>query len=160
MKVKYLTRAATFVAFAAVLFMAQGCPWTDPGQEEEQKKIDADPLYSVKSYLRTQYMDVFYYWRDEVLDRNAALKPYDYEIYDFFDKMLYSRDRWSWMCDRDEYISDETGVIQGTWGVSVAQPSEYYRDYGIYVRYYGDTREAECKAWRWRRLCRHNLPQK
>ena len=151
MKVKFLSRTATFLAFAAMLLMAQGCPWTDPEDKEEQKKIDADPLYTVKDYLRSQYMDVFYYWRDDVIERNAALKPYDYEIYDFFDKMLYSRDRWSWMCDRDEYISDETGVIQGTWGVSVGQPSEYYRDYGIYVRYiypgspfekYGVTRGA------------------
>ena len=135
MKANFLSRIAMLTGFVALLLTAQGCPWEDPGSQEEQKKIDADPDYAAKSFLRAQYMDVFYYWRDDVMARNAGYKPYDYDIYDFFDKMLYSRDRWSWMCDKEDYISSETGVIQGTWGVSLGQATEYYRDYGIRVRY-------------------------
>lgn len=151
MKERILTRSLKLAALAFVLLLAQGCPWVDPEEREEQRKIAADPDYAAKDFLRSQYMDIFYYWREEVMARNATLKPYDYPIEDFFDKMLYSGDHWSWMCDKETYISDETGVIQGTWGVSLGQAMEYYNDYGIRVRYiypgspfaqYGVTRGA------------------
>ena len=151
MKERILTLTVKLAALAFVLLLAQGCPRVNPEEEEEQRKIAADPEYAAKDFLRSQYMDVFYYWRDQVMDRNATLKPYDYPIEDFFDKMLYSGDRWSWMCDKEEYVSGETGVIQGTWGVSLGQAIEYYNDYGIRVRYiypgspfekYGVTRGA------------------
>ena len=134
MKVKRPGLAALLAALP-LLFVLQACPDTPDPDEEERSKIAADPDYEAKSFLRSQYMDVYYYWRDEVVDRNAALKPYDYEIYDFFDEMLYRDDRWSWMCDKETYVSDETGVISGTWGVSLAQAVEYYGDYSIRVRY-------------------------
>ena len=109
------------VAFLLVLLL-QGC---NPIDREEKAKIDADTDYKAKSFLRTQYMDVYYWWRDEVITRNATLKPYNYDIYDFFDAMLAKQDRWSWMCDKEAYISDETGVISGgTWGVSLGQAVE------------------------------------
>jgi len=126
------------LALIPVLFVTWGCPDPDPvdeKQKEEQEKIAADAQYAAKSFLRSQYMDVYYYWRDEVIDRNKTLKPYLYDIYDFFDQMLYKDDRWSWMCNRDEYISEETGVVYGTWGVSFGQPWKFYGDYGIRVRY-------------------------
>ena len=134
MKVKLLSRFWMPVALAAVMLVAQGCPDV-PEEDEEQAKIAADADYKAKSFLRSQYMEIYYYWRDQVKDRNAALKPYDYDIYDFFDKMLYEKDRWSWMMDKEEYVSDETGVVTGTWGVSLAQAVEYYGDYSIRVRY-------------------------
>lgn len=137
-------------AMLPMLLLLQACP-SDPQDDEEKAKIAADVDYPAKTYLRTQYMDVYYWWRDDVKDRNATLKPYDYDIYDFFDKMLYKDDRWSWMCDKEYYIADETGVISGTWGVSLGQAVEYYKDYGLRVRYiypgspfepYGVTRGA------------------
>ena len=97
MKWKTISRLALFLLAVPMLLMLQGCP-DDPG-DEEAEKIKNDPDYPAKSFLRSQYMDIYYYWRDEVKDRNAALKPYDYNIYDFFDEMLYSEDRWSWMCE-------------------------------------------------------------
>jgi C-terminal processing protease CtpA/Prc len=72
-------------------------------------------------------------------------------MYDFFDALLHKDDRWSWMCDKEYYVADETGVITGTWGVSLGQAVEYYHDYGLRVRYiypgspfeqYGVTRGA------------------
>ena len=134
MKVTIWPRFLQLLALLPLLFVMQGCPY-DPEAEEEAAKIVADPDYAAKSFLRTQYMDVYYYWRDDVKDRNAAFKPYDYDIYDFFDKMLYAKDRWSWMCDKEAYVSDETGVIAGTWGISLAQAVEYFNDYGLHVRY-------------------------
>lgn len=137
-------------AMLPMLLLLQACP-SEPQDDEEKARIAADVDYQAKTYLRTQYMDVYYWWRDEVKDRNATLKPYDYDIYDFFEKMLHKDDRWSWMCDKEYYISDETGVITGTWGISLGQAVEYYKDYGLRVRYiypgspfepYGVTRGA------------------
>lgn len=122
-------------ALLAALLLLQACGGEKPVKDEEAEKIAADPDYQAKYFLRKEYMEVYYYWRDEVKDQNAKLKPYDYEIYDFFDKLLYSDDRWSWMCDKDYYISDETGVVTGTWGLSLGQPYEFYGDYSLRVRY-------------------------
>ena len=139
------------LAFLPMLLLLQACPEDKPARDEEAEKIAADPDYKAKDFLRREYMDVYYYWRDDVKSRNATLKPYDYEISDFFDEMLYKDDRWSWMCDKDYYVSDETGVITGTWGVSVAQAVKFYGDYSIRIRYihpgsplepYGVTRGA------------------
>ncbi|MBR1538658.1 MAG: hypothetical protein IJ636_04035, partial [Bacteroidales bacterium] len=113
MEVKKQAVIGIFAALLALSGLAASC--NDPLDDEERKKIAADPDYAAKSFLRQQYMDIYYYWRDDVIDRNAALKPYDYDIYDFFDAMLYRGDRWSWMCDKEYYISDETGVVSGTW---------------------------------------------
>ena len=140
MKVKY-ARFLLLLLFVPALFLLQACP-DDPDdpvdpdpKTEEEKKIEADPEYRTKDSLRSYYMNVYYYWRDEVMARNATLKPYDYDIYAFFDKMLHDDDRWSWMCDADYYLADETGVISGTWGVSIGQAVEGYGDYGLHVRY-------------------------
>ena len=149
-KMKVKTRIPLWLplVLAAVMLVAQGCPDEFFG---EKAKVDADPDYNAKSFLRSQYMEVYYFWRDEVLDRNKLLKPYDYDIYDFFDELLYKDDRWSWMMDKEAFISEETGVVKGTWGVNLGQASEYYGDYGIRVRYifpgspleaYGVTRGA------------------
>ena len=147
---KTLARILQVMLLLPMLLLFQACH-PNPEDDEEKAKIAADVDYEAKSFLRSQYMDVYYWWRDEVKDRNANLKPYDYDMYDFFDAMLHKDDRWSWMCDKEYYISDETGVISGTWGISLGQAVEYYRDYGLRVRYiypgspfepYGVTRGA------------------
>ncbi len=136
MKAHISSRIWLFLALFPLLTVLQGCPGTDdpPVKDEEAEKIAADPDYKAKDFLRKEYMDVFYYWQAEVKSRNAGYKPYNYEIYDFFDLLLDSRDHWSWMCDKEYYVSSETGVYTGTWGVSLAQPVDF-GDYGIRVRY-------------------------
>ena len=136
MKWKTLSRIGLLLCALPMLMMLQGCPdEPQPEKDEEAEKIKNDPDYTAKSFLRQQYMDVYYYWRSEVMAHNATLKPYDYDIYDFFDAMLYKDDRWSWMCDKEYYIADETGVISGTWGISLGQAVEYYHDYNLRVRF-------------------------
>lgn len=153
MKDHIFTRFWLLLALLPLLAVLQGCPGNDdpPIKDEEAEKIAADPDYKAKDYLRKEYMDVYYYWRDQVKSRNANFKPYDYDIYDFFDIMLYQKDRWSWMCDKEYYVSSETGVYTGTWGVSLDQAVEM-GDYSIYIRYiypgspfeqYGVTRGAK-----------------
>ena len=153
MKEHIFSRYWLMLALLPLLAILQGCPANDdpPEIDEEARKIAADPDYKAKDFLRKEYMDVYYYWRDQVKSHNATLKPYDYDIYDFFDEMLYQKDRWSWMCDKEYYVSTETGVYTGTWGVSLDQAVEL-GDYSIYIRYiypgspfeqYGVTRGAK-----------------
>ncbi len=98
--------------------------------------IEKDVDYMAKSYLRREYMNTYYYWYQDVITRNAALEPQKYEtIYDFFKALLYSGDHWSWMCDKEAYITSETGVYKGSWGVSWGQAAADYDDYAIRVRY-------------------------
>lgn len=105
------------------------------------KKVDPpptqpkDPDHSAKVFLRKEYMDIYYYWYKNVKERNSKIDVSQYDIYDLFDKMLYEKDRWSWMCDKEDYISSETGVVSGTYGASITQPIEYYKDYAVKVRY-------------------------
>lgn len=119
-----------------------------------------DPAYradlQAKKYLRDQYMDVYYYWNKEVRSRNAKLSPDGYDIYRFFNAMLYSKDRWSWMEDRDSYVSSSTGTyVGGTYAIKVTQAVEDFDDYRVWIRYifpgsplerYGVTRGAQLKA--------------
>ena len=141
MKVNSGLCVLALLAALPALMLLQGCPRIDPD----------DPDAAAKQYLRKNCMDVYYYWRDDVLNRNAKLDASSYDIYDYFDALLYKQDRWSWMCDKAYYVSDETGVVSGTWGVSLGQAVEYYGDYGLRVRYiypgspfepYGVTRGA------------------
>lgn len=134
------------------LILAIGCNKT---QTPDPDPIITDPDYKVKTYLRSEYMDVYYYWYRNVKSRNAKLDPTEYSVEDFFDAMLYDKDRWSWMCDGDYYRSMQTGVYTGTWGVSYGQAIDYYDDYAIYIRYiypgapfeqYGVTRGARLDA--------------
>ncbi|MFA7034353.1 MAG: S41 family peptidase [Bacteroidales bacterium] len=123
--------ALTALLFSALFFSSSSC------QKDPDPVVpgDSDPDYSAKIYLRKEYMDVYYYWYKDVKSRNASLDATQYDIYDFFDAMLYSKDRWSWMENKDSYISSETGVVSGTYGASLSQPVEYYNDYSVKVRY-------------------------
>ena len=114
---------AAFAVFAAV-----SCGKEKPVETE-------DPELPAKSYLRSEYMDTYYYWNEQVNERNASLDPKKYTIEQFFDAMLYAKDRWSWMSTGEEYAQSETGQKVGTWGVVMSQPSGYYDDYTIHVAY-------------------------
>ena len=150
----------TFIFAAAATFIlafTAACNPIDPDSGLRKKEIEEliknDPDYDAKVFLHKQYMDVYYYWNEEVMDRNAKYQAYTVpDIYDWFDKLLYDKDRWSWMEDKEGYLSSETGEITGTWGVAFAQPAEYYNDYRIFIRYilpgsplekYGVTRGAQ-----------------
>lgn len=117
-------------------------------EEAEKKRIEqliaADKDYDAKVSLIEVYGEggsgftPYYYWYTAVADRNANLKPYDYgNIYSWFDALLYTpTDRWSWMEDKDSYVAAETGTSSGpsgTWGVSLIQPVDEFKDYRLFV---------------------------
>ena len=103
-------------------------PKTDP---------EASPDYKANKYLRKEYMDVYYYWVNEVKEANSKLDLSKYTIYDAFDAMLYKDDRWSWMESGESYISTESGEVKGSWGVSFVQRDDCKEagDYNVYVRF-------------------------
>lgn len=123
----------TLFLLSILLFSSSSCQ-KDPVDPTDPTEQD-DPDYEAKIYLRREYMDIYYYWYKDVKAKNASLDAKQYDIYDFFDAMLYPKDRWSWMMDKESYVSSETGVKTGTYGASITQPIEYYKDYSIKVRY-------------------------
>ena len=137
MNLKRLYKAFIPVAtlVLAVVAFAPGCGDPVDPNEGKQDTIVVDPDYSAKKFLRDEYMDVYYYWYKEVKAINSKINLKNYGIYDLFDMMLYSKDRWSWMCDKEYYVGSETGVVSGTYGASIAQAYEYHGDYDIKVRY-------------------------
>ena len=122
---KRLLRAAA--VFAAVLTIAFSCI------EKENPEPDPESQANLKAlkYLREDIMDRYYYWYTRIAD--VSYSP-NTNIYTYFDNILYSGDRWSWMTDGQTYIADETGVIYGTYGANFAQPLDDFNDYNIYVR--------------------------
>ena len=136
---KLLRTAAMVAAMAAMAAMAFSCdkpdnPTTKDDTEEqisseEQQKRQAN-IKALK-YLREEIMDDYYYWYSQIPDVKYTGTT---DIYDYFDDLLYSKDRWSWMIDGQEYIADESGVVYGSYGASFGQPREN-DDYNVYVRY-------------------------
>lgn len=157
-----MKRVILFIA-AAITFMAfnaSSCQKIDEPEKKEQDKDkpvvqpDSDETKANK-YVRSEIMDVYYYWSDQVKGANAKLDAKNFNVSDFFDKMLYAKDRWSWMTDGESYMASETGVYTGTWGVSLKQPSKYYGSYALCIAYiypgspfeqFGVTRGAILKA--------------
>lgn len=124
----------TLAIIACQMILSSASCWKqpDPGTDPI---IVPDKDKAAKEFLRDEYIDVYYYWNRQVRDRNAGLVISEYDIYQFFDALLYEKDRWSWMADREYYVSSETGVVSGTYGASISQPLEYYKDYTVHVRY-------------------------
>ncbi len=132
-----MTRKTLFNTFAiiiaAILLSSSSCEKKPP--EPPPNPSDNDPDYRAKVFLRKEYMNVYYYWYKDVKDANAKLDPLSYDIYKFFDKMLYAKDRWSWMMDSESYLKSEEGTVTGTYGASISQPIKYYDDYDVKVRF-------------------------
>lgn len=133
-----LVSAAVIVTVGASIIVS--CNPVDPengggNKGKDTTSTSVDSTERAKKYLRSEYMNYYYYWMDSVKTRNMKLDQSRYDIYDFFDAMLYGRDRWSWMCDAQYYIGSESGVVEGTYGATIAQPLEYHDDYDILVSY-------------------------
>ena len=111
----------------AVSLMAASCEKVP--YEEQQRRQAAE---NAMRFLRDKVMSTYYYW-----NRYLVKKPISYEtdIYDYFDDLLYEKDHWSWMMDGKTYMDNEIGIKHGTYGVSLGQMIEYYKDYGVFVKY-------------------------
>ncbi|HPY22559.1 MAG TPA: S41 family peptidase [Bacteroidales bacterium] len=120
------------ILIAALLLSSSGC--NEPITPEPPPETK-DPDYFAKVFLRREYMDVYYYWYKDVKAANAKLDPLKYDIYEFYDEMLYMKDRWSWMTDKESYLKSEEGTVTGTYGATLKQPVKYFGDYDVKVRF-------------------------
>ena len=78
----------------------------------------------------------YYYWHDEMDSTVNSYKLTDFKsISSFFYATLYPKDRWSWMADGSYFAQSETGEYEGTYGASIRQQIEYYRDYDLHIAY-------------------------
>ncbi len=123
----------TFAVAAFAISAAISCdkveqPTTPTNKETTEEQQRRKKVEATLSYLKNDIMKVYYFWYDQIPDVSFNYKT---DIYDFFDSMLVSNDRWSWMIDGPSYIADETGISYGTFGASMSQLS----DYSIAVRY-------------------------
>ena len=99
------------------------------GKKDPPKQID--PLAIEKSYLYDIMTDI-YYWYKEV---PKNIKPESKAtLEEYFEVLLSSKDRWSWMIDGASWANSQAG-ISTTYGMNLAQSIEYYNDYSIRVRY-------------------------
>ena len=92
-----------------------------------------------KKYLKEEYMDVYYYWNEDMNERANSNLP----IEEYFDALLYAKDRWSWMMDNSGLVSMQTGIVPGSFGMNYAQSIEHYNDYDIIIRYVIDGGPAD-----------------
>lgn len=105
----------------------------DPKEAEIQKILSAN-----RFYMKKYYEDYFpyYFWYDDVYNKVSKFKYENYStINEYFHATLFNDDRWSWMMTAQEYLEGETGEQTGTYGLSLGQEVEYYKDYDIKVRF-------------------------
>lgn len=127
----------TFIVAALAISAAASCdkvdqpttPTTPTNKTSAEEQLRRKKAEATLSYLKNDIMKVYYFWYDQVPDVSFNYKT---DIYDFFDDLLVSGDRWSWMIDGPTYIDDEAGISYGTFGASMTQNKS---DYSIAVRY-------------------------
>ena len=139
---KFLVLSALMLVLSP-LFIFNSCTndKVEPEEEEQQdpKEVEREKnLAANRFYMKKYYEDYFpyYFWYDDVVQK---VSKYSYDnfstINEYFYATLFSEDRWSWMMTAEEYLSSESGEQTGTYGVSLGQAIEYYKDYDIRVRY-------------------------
>ncbi|MBO4557709.1 MAG: hypothetical protein J5693_03765 [Bacteroidales bacterium] len=135
---RFLKSLAMFLAIVAI---AASCEKNiepeNPDEPSAEEKARRNAIEKAQKYLRDDIFKTYYYWYDQM---NSIAASYKTDIYNFFDKLLVKKDRWSWMMDGPSYIADESGVVYGTYGVSLGQlrdPSDPRKvlDYDIAVRF-------------------------
>ena len=130
-----------FTAFFAAMLLTEGCDPEARLRAKQDRTQDSlaraqDKQYDAKVYYRDYFFNPYYYWLDERLEYSKNVKPTDYQdIYAYFDDLLVDKDRWSWMCDGPSFVSSEQGLIPGSYGISLGQPTEYYDDYSVRIAF-------------------------
>ncbi|MBQ7254227.1 MAG: hypothetical protein IJS30_06105 [Bacteroidales bacterium] len=120
----------TILVSALTLVTAFSCikPEDEVSYQEQQRRQAA---VKTLNYL-WNLMSEHYYWNESLVKKSFT---YDTDVNDYFESLLYEKDRWSWMTDGKTFMDDETGIQYGTYGIMVGQMIRYYRDPGIYICY-------------------------
>lgn len=126
-KVKYLLQVLTAILISLAAISCQKEDKKDPDKPE----TPYDPNANIKSYTLAIMNDIYYWYKDVPKNINPApIKT----VQAYFDTLIVPIDRWSWMMTGAQYLSSETGVVE-TYGISIAQPIDYYKDYSVRVRF-------------------------
>ena len=111
----------------ALIFSFSSC---SKSNSEKENKKEVDTQLPAKQYLY-QIMTDIYYWNTEV---PTTVSTSNIDIFDYFDKLLVPQDRWSWMETGEDYNKSETGIYT-SYGASLGQAIDYYKDYNVRVKY-------------------------
>lgn len=117
MKRVYYCAALAFAALTALC----SC---DPEKNSDIEEPKPAKSYTVKDFVAGYCIDTIYFWNEEVREKNKSVNPDQCNLEEYFDKLLYEEDRWSWMEDGKSFTESETGVISGTWGASFSQADD------------------------------------
>lgn len=109
----------------------------NPDENPQELTPKQKALEKAQKYLRDEIFQDYYYWNEQM---NTVACSYKIDIFKYFNKLLVKKDRWSWMMDGPSYIAEESGVVYGTYGVSLGQVrnpenTQETIDYNVYVRY-------------------------
>lgn len=136
---KKLIKSVIIFAAATVICVACEKPENPNSKDDITPEEQAERQANLKAlkYLTEDIMDSYYYWYNQM---QSVEYNYKTDIYKYFDKILYRKDRWSWMIDGQEYIADESGVVSGSYGASFGQlhdpvDNKIILDYNVMVRY-------------------------
>lgn len=122
---KFSLRFMVLLAITAICFTS-----CKKKEKEDLPDIVMTQQQKAMKYIQGM-MKELYYWNETA--PYPDYMSYD-DIYKFFDASLVKQDRWSWMTDGETYMAEETGVYT-SYGASLGQAIEYYKDYTVYIRY-------------------------
>ena len=117
------------LGFTVILAVAAVC-FTSCKKEKKESYIELSSQQQGMKYVQ-EIMKELYFWNEMAPYPNYLNYT---DIYKFFDASLVEKDRWSWMTDGESFLAEETGVYT-SYGASLGQAVEYYKDYTVYVRY-------------------------
>lgn len=95
-------------------------------KKDPEPEVIPDIHVEQKRFI-TEAMTDMYYWYDKM---PSSVSSKGKDIFEHFEMLLYSEDRWSWMMDGESYIQSETGVYK-SWGGVLRQAIDHYKDYDI-----------------------------
>lgn len=127
----------TVVTVMTIMMVAVACNEKINPDTQQELTPEQKALEKAQKYLRDEIFENYYYWNEQM---NKAACSYKTNLYKYFDKLLVKKDRWSWMMDGPSYVADESGVVYGSYGISLGQvidpeDSEETVDYNVYVRF-------------------------
>ncbi|WP_321375220.1 S41 family peptidase [uncultured Draconibacterium sp.] len=113
---KELSKIALLFSIVALLFA--GCSEDSiPGEEDDKPKVEASELTKKVNKFIYKAMDDIYLWYDELpnIDLN-----YETDSKEYFDKLLYEDDKWSYITDDVEALEASFEGTEKTFGWSLA----------------------------------------
>ena len=109
--------ALLMLMIIGILVACQEEPIPDPGTDEPNEKEEAPALtQKVNNFIFAAMEDV-YLWYKNLPDIDTR---YEFDSKDYFDKLLYSEDKWSFITDDIQALENSFEGIEKSYGYSLA----------------------------------------